>query len=50
MLKKSSLFGLFSVLALSGVLAACEDRNEGPAEKVGEAVEDAGEEMKDAVD
>ena len=50
MIKKSRLFVLFSALALSGVLVACEERNESPAEKVGEAVEDAGDKMKDAVD
>lgn len=61
MTKKSKLLALFSVVAISGWLAACEEPKQGPAEKVGEkidegaekagdAMEEAGEKMKDAVD
>ena len=58
--KKSRMLALFSILLVSGWLAACE-KKDGPAEEFGEKVdeatkdlgrkmEDAGEKMKDAAD
>jgi hypothetical protein len=50
MRKMLPMLAFVSAVALSGLLAACEDRNDTPAEKVGEAIEDAGDKVKDAVD
>jgi hypothetical protein len=49
-MKTPKVLLLASFIALTGFLAACEDRNESPAEKVGEAIEDAGDKVEDAVD
>ncbi|HUD52807.1 hypothetical protein [Parvibaculum sp.] len=47
MLRKS-LVGIALVLPLMGALAACDD--DGPAEKAGEKIDNAGQSLKDAVD
>ena len=49
-MKTPKVLLLASFIALTGFLAACEDRNDSPAEKVGEAIEDAGDKVEDAVD
>ncbi|MEX0840630.1 MAG: hypothetical protein WD034_13950 [Parvibaculum sp.] len=45
MLRKT-IIGIAVVLPLMGALAACDDP--GPAEEAGEALDDAGESVKDA--
>ncbi|MDO8289851.1 MAG: hypothetical protein Q7T44_11600 [Parvibaculum sp.] len=47
MLRKS-IIGLAVALPLFGMLAACEEK--GPAEELGEKIDDAGQSMKDAID
>ena len=43
--------GLILLLATSGVVGACGGCNrEGPAERAGEAIDDAADEAEDAVD
>ena len=49
-MKTPKILLLASFIALTGFLAACEDRNDSAAEKVGEAIEDAGDKVEDAVD
>jgi hypothetical protein len=61
MKKRTKASSLLGAIVLAAALSACEEPNQGPAEKVGEkiddaakktgeAMEDAGEKMKDAVD
>ena len=40
--------GLAVLLATSGVVLACED--EGPAEEIGEAADEAADDVEDAID
>tara|TARA_R110000868_G_scaffold10429_2_gene51185 strand:+ start:8778 stop:8981 length:204 start_codon:yes stop_codon:yes gene_type:complete len=47
MLRKT-VIGMALILPLAGVLAACDDK--GPAEELGEKIDDAGQSMKDAID
>ena len=47
MLRKT-IIGMAVLFPLAGVLAACDDK--GPAEEMGEKIDDAGQSMKDAID
>lgn len=49
MLRKS-IISVALVLPLFGALAACDDEPKGPAEAMGEKLDEAGQSMKDAID
>ena len=49
MLRKT-MIGAAIVLPLFGMLAACDDKPKGAAEQMGEKIDNAGQQMKDAID
>ncbi len=45
---RNMMIGMAFLLPLAGGLAACDEK--GPAEELGEKIDDAGQSMKDAID